>query len=220
MKYFRIRHSHTDTGQKFPQVETAIGDFNVTDTAYIGNVSFYLKPINCVPVLPELVLYKSAKVTDLISSSFSGTGSALIVSHKLKSILEKYWTNGGQQAFEIKIHHNNSVYHYWLIHPSKNSNELIDFSKSEVWELQSLKKNRQLQFNDWASFHEEAKATKYPQTLQIEKVSLSEIDKPHFFLLSFIPGGVGFFVSEQIKKEIETTGCTGIVFSELNERYP
>jgi hypothetical protein len=43
---------------------------------------------------------------------------------------------------------------------------------------------------------------------------------PDFFILNYIEGGVGYFVSESLKIEIEKKGCSGIVFTEPNERYP
>jgi hypothetical protein len=33
-------------------------------------------------------------------------------------------------------------------------------------------------------------------------------------------GGVGFFVSEKLKNEIENAGCTGMVFTSPNDVYP
>lgn len=33
-------------------------------------------------------------------------------------------------------------------------------------------------------------------------------------------GGVGFYVSEKVKKQIEEAGCTGFFFSNPEEKYP
>ena len=219
MKYYRIRHSLKDTGRKFPQVEAGVGDFNVTDSNYIGNVSHYLKKINGNVILPELVLYKSAKLTDLISSGFMGTGDGLILSNKLYTIISSY-SGENQQFFKIKLHHKNLENDsYWYLHPSSVNNDLIDFSKSEVWELNSFIKDKERVFINSEEFYEESNKTKYPKMLAIDKYVLKD-NCPDFFILNFIEGGIGFFVSEKLKNEIEDSGCTGIVFTESNERYP
>ena len=219
MKYYRIRHSHKEIGLKFPQVETGIGDFNVNHPSYIGSETFFLSKIKNIPILPEMVLYKSANLTDLISSSFMGTGSGLILSNKLYSLIYKY-TDNTQQFFKIKLHHKNiACNEYWYLHPSITNNELIDFSKSEIWELHALEKNEKREFKDLNEFNEELKTTKYPKMLSIDKYVLNQ-NITEFFILNFIEGGIGFFVSKKLKNEIEEAGCTGIVFTEPNERYP
>ena len=56
--------------------------------------------------------------------------------------------------------------------------------------------------------------------LIISKLIFDATNVVDFFVVKYITGGVGFFVSERLKKEIETEHCTGIVFTEPNERYP
>jgi len=219
MKCYRIRHSLKDTGRKFPQVETWRGDFNVSDSNYIGNSDNYLKKINGTAILPELLLYKSAKLTDLISSSFMGTGDGLILSEKLYKIISNY-SGHNQQFFKIKIHHKDiESDNYWYLHPSSTNNDLIDFFESEVWELDSLVKNKRKFFTTSEEFENETKIGKYPKMLTIDKYVIKN-NFPDFFVLNFIEGGIGFFVSENLKNDIEKAGCTGIAFTEPNERYP
>ncbi len=134
MKVFRIRNSVDPKvigSKKFPQVKDAKGEFNVQSANYIGNSSFFLNQINVKPVLPELVLWDSSKVTDLISSSFTGTSSGLICSDKLKEIIEKA-APSFIQFFEITLHHKANVYNYWFLHPTKANFELIDYNESEI----------------------------------------------------------------------------------------
>jgi len=40
-----------------------------------------------------------------------------------------------------------------------------------------------------------------------------------FFALRYVSGGAGYYVSEKLKKEIETAGCTGIEFQPSELRY-
>ena len=221
MKTFRIRNSVDPKiiGQKFPQVKDVKGNFNVQSPDYIGNSLFYLNNIDINPVLPELILWNGSKVTDLISSSFIGTSSSLICSDRLKEILDKPALQC-IQFFSIKIHHKERIYaNYWFLHPTKGNNELIDFNASEIWEEKSFLKIKRREFPNHEAFNKEVKELKYPYTLNIVGYKLKST-LPDFFVLTSIDGGVGFFVSEKIKNEIEKVGCTGIVFTEPNERYP
>jgi hypothetical protein len=221
MSYFRIRNSLEKKviGNKFPQVKDALGDLNVDSPNYIGNMSFYLNKIDINPVLPELLLWESSKVTDLISSSFLGTGMGLITSSKLKLLVEKV-TPQYLQFFTMKLHHKGRVHEdYWFLHPTKANNDLIDYNKSEIWEEKSLVRVRKREFQNFETFNEETKNIKYPNSLLITSCYLKK-QLPDFFILNYIEGGVGYFVSESLKIEIEKKGCSGIVFTEPNERYP
>ena len=52
----------------------------------------------------------------------------------------------------------------------------------------------------------------------INHIEVDENLAPDFFsLTSVLDGGIGFFVSEKLKFEIEAAGCTGILFKALNE---
>src|SRR6185436_11804787 len=150
MKVFRIRNS-TDPkviGQKFPQVKDGKGSFNVQSTNYIGNPSFYLTKINTNPILPELILWNSSKVTDLISSSFLGTGTGLICSEQLKQIIIKIAFQN-VQFFPITLHHKENTYsNYWFLHPSKANNEFMDYNQSEIWKEKSFLKIKRREFSN------------------------------------------------------------------------
>ena len=113
MEWYRIHHALKGIG-KYPQVKTATGDFNVNSVLYIGNSQFHAKEIEVEAVLPELVLWARAKLTDLISSSFMGTTRGLVVSNKLKIIIEKYQP-ASLQFFKLKIHHKGVVYDQYCI---------------------------------------------------------------------------------------------------------
>jgi hypothetical protein len=220
MKYFRIRHSiNTDIGKKWPQVKTGIGEFQAHSNAYIGNAEYFLKAIPMQPELPELVLHDSSKLTDLISSSFTGTSSGLILSDRLKSILESFHP-ANAQFFPIKIHHKQIRFdRYWYLHPTGANNDLIDFSASEVWEEINLVRTAKRSFTDATTFNEATKNPNPSQSFVITHYSLKN-NLPDFFILTFVEGGIGYFISEAAKWEIEEAGCTGIVFTAPNERFP
>ena len=55
---------------------------------FIGNVDFVR--LDFEPIVSNAVLKKVAKVTDLISAPVAGFSLRLLISHKLKSVIEKH----------------------------------------------------------------------------------------------------------------------------------
>jgi hypothetical protein len=53
--------------------------------------------------------------------------------------------------------------------------------------------------------------------LVIENIVLRSDIFVDFFVLSPVYGGIGYFVSEDLKIEMEKLGCTRIVFKEPND---
>src|SRR3954468_21411083 len=88
MNFLRLRHSsHSKEIGKFPQV--AKGEIPTTwdDPNYIGS---YGLPNDAHKVLTPtgLLLYKKARLTHLLSSAFAGISGNLLISERLKIIIE------------------------------------------------------------------------------------------------------------------------------------
>ena len=56
--------------------------------------------------------------------------------------------------------------------------------------------------------------------LVIDKIAITESCNIDFFSIERVHGGIGYFVSEKLRTHIEEAKCTGIVFTEPNEKYP
>ncbi|MBN8833542.1 MAG: hypothetical protein ABS68_00815 [Niastella sp. SCN 39-18] len=222
MKYYRIGHSvkEKEIG-KFPQIKEGKYMFNVKDERYIGNSKYYLKKIDFSPLVPDLVLWKSAKPTDLLSANALGIIFGFVISNKLKEIFEKYNTDT-VQFFKIDLYKKNILLdNYWFMKYCNISNEHINFSDSEIWEVEnSFTKVKRKNVTDYNDFIEAKEKFSYPRSLHIFKIRINENTDKSFFVLSNIEGGYGLFVSENLKNKIENAGCTGIIFKELNESYP
>lgn len=165
---------------------------------------------------PTAILTKKAKLTDVIGGSSTAIVGQLIISNRLKVILEG--VNDAKVQFfplsviEKEITHTN----YWLICAYDTDMEFINYAQSRI-ELVGLgsQKIKDVLIKDYKHFDALMKEIKLPQRLSITKVSLIDECNKDLLVLSWVEGGIGFYVSKKIKSEIENSGCTGIQFSPI-----
>lgn len=223
MKYYRLYHTNNEKiVGKYEQVMEGIYNFNVKDEYFIGNIKWHLKKIEFIPLVPDLILWKKAKITDMISVSIMGTHGGLVISDKLKNILQKN-NYKDVQFFPIGIYKNDSnIGNYWFMRFYKVSLENINFNNSEVWEYEhTFHKIAEHKVSSKEEFLSLSNSLVYPRTIHILTVALQSNISDDSFALNFIMrGGIGYFVSEKLKKEIEKANCTGIIFKDINEKYP
>jgi hypothetical protein len=62
--------------------------------------------------------------------------------------------------------------------------------------------------------------TNINENLCIQNIKFNEQKKIDFFTIQPVYGGTGFFISEKLKEQFEKENCSGMVFTEPNERYP
>lgn len=220
MEYFRIRHTLkvTELGH-YPQVKSIKYNCNVaTESKFIQH--YYFKKINITPCVANPILYSTSKKTDLIERLGIGFSHRLLMSRKLKDILFNY-SKDDVQYFQCSIYHKNvEDKNYWIMNPYKFRQEFINFDKSEtclrirkpeggtklipfdVLTLIEFEKKREL-FKKEMSF------------LNVYTLILENVNKD-FFILAGVEGGIGYFVSEKLKNEIENAQCTGIEFQPLD----
>ncbi len=230
MLYNRINDSIETKviGRRFPQVERVIIPTQWDAPEFIESYLFKMAPSDVL--LPTPVLYKSSKVTDLISSSTVGLSHSLLISNRLKKLLEgnKLY---GIQFFSVKVHHKEKEYSYWILHPYDFYYKQMDFEKSFIGYYQGLTpKNllkriipkNDLEFeNEIKAYDKNCASANYDaKNLQIGVLEFKESYSVDFFCIRLTLGGVGFFVSEKLKNEIENAGCTGMVFTSPNDVYP
>lgn len=220
MKYYKINFSiGKDVGNIMPQANESLTILNNTHLEILNQS--WLKKINDLDVVfPIMILRKKAKKTDLISVSYLGYSSRLLISNKLKYILEKY-QNENIQFFKTSIVYKDvKDYDYWVVHPYKTENYLIDFEKSIITEGESLILNRKkLVINNYDDFIKIVQENNTGEVKHyiIDKVSILDGIKKDFFIINFVSGGIGYYVSAKLKQEIENAGCTGIAFELINQ---
>lgn len=191
---------------------------------FVGNI--YNEKIDFDPYLLDIELFANAKLNDLIMEGGPVSGN-LIMSGKLKAILEKY-RETGLQFFNINIIKRNEFFtDYWLLNMYEFNHDYIDFERSLIIYEKHSKDYKTtynidkvyLQFKNFDEFKIKFNsAIEKNETIYIEKLILKEeLITEDFFMLKHVFGG-NRFVSEKLKQEIEQAGCTGIEFqpSELS----
>jgi hypothetical protein len=217
MKYYTIKHSlkYKEIGI-FPQATTANYLVNIKSPEYLSNQNIpSLLPTNVS--IPEPILQKKAKVTDLIYAV--PISIRLVVSDKLKHIVIESLENIGIQTMQflpMNIISKEEKIPYWLFNVYKYKMENVNFSNSEIWlEGMGGVAIEKLSLKTLEEYLKVKEQIKLPQRLYIRKVSLVKDVKDIFFCLTNVYGGVGYFVSEILKAKIEEAGCTGIEFEEV-----
>ncbi|WP_438966705.1 imm11 family protein [Flavobacterium sp.] len=185
---------------------------------FIGNIRN--EKIDFHPYLLDIELFQNSIVNDLIMDG-GPISTKLIISGRLKSILEDYRKNG-MQFFNINILKKNVVFSdYWILNMYVFNQELIDFSKCKIiyrkkdddFEVTFSAKNVVIEVNNIKEFNDYIENAKEKlETITIEELSLTNNISEDFFILKYVFGGVGYYVSEKLKQEIEDSGCTGIEF--------
>ncbi len=97
-----------------------------------------LKPIGFDPIVSNAIIHNNAKLTDVISTSGMGFTRKLIISKKLKSILEGS-RHANLEFFELSIIKNDDyINNYFILYFHQSSPQFIDFKNSEIFLMNGL----------------------------------------------------------------------------------
>ncbi|TKC00799.1 imm11 family protein [Pedobacter cryophilus] len=161
--------------------------------------------------IPDSILHRKAKVTDLISSS---PIYYPIISDKLKNILAKHRSTGLKFLPTHLIVKDKKI-DYWLMNAYKFDYQYIDFKKSIINKVGIGRvKIETLKINSASELETAIKKIVSPNTgvsVWIDKLVLQDnIPDEMIFIDRF--KGSNYYVSESLKEEIENANCTGIDF--------
>lgn len=212
MKYYQLSHSTViqEVGVTYPQSQTARESLPIDHPQHLWQQKAgILKNVT----LPEPVLYPDAKLSDLLSTTATWR---LVMSPKLKVILEKFIDEGRCQFLEMKVHFLSEVYQYWMLNPLQFNMELIDFGTSEIWLCGAGNtKIRKLEANNITDFEKNSHSFSMPERVSITSISFVPDITADFIQLRNAPGM--YYVSETLRNELIKEGCTGILFKETEE---
>ena len=201
-----------------PQIKDIIYHCDIWETpTFIDNIG--CNKIDFTPIIANPILYAKAKTTDYMFFGSMGFYKKFLMSDKLKNILEKYSENRFQ-FFECPIFHKNIEYtNYYIINPYKIDMEFIDYGNSKYrYKKRDAEGNRNLTEISFKNFHEFKEFLKILNPMDeftIKNIALISSLEEHFFALENVEGGRGYFVSENLKNEIEVAGCSGIEFQPI-----
>jgi len=223
MKYYRI---HPSINKKvlghYPQQKETIFHCSIDDEPrFVEHI--YSKKVDFEPIVANAVLYSSSLATDLIYTRGVGFSHKPLISGRLKAILQRYRATGLQFFRAPIVHKDRELEDYWILNFYEIEMDYIDFPKSEIFLTKnSFEKVEKLHFNSFQEFTRkklEVERIGYSMGISIERYKLKETIDQDFFMLTDVEGGVNFMVSEDLKREIEHTGCTGIEFMPSELRF-
>lgn len=207
----------------YPQVTSYKYHCDVwNDSKFIERISF--NKIDFEPITANAILHSKSKITDLISADGMGFTLKLLISKKLKKILENRKKTGMQFFKSPIIFKESLIEDYFVLNMYQIENNLIDIKnckikyekKTEDYKYTFKTETEYLIFDNNESFNLALhKAHDNNEFFFIEKIKLKKDISEDFFLLRYVQGGVKYVVSEKLKKEIEEANCTGIEFQPI-----
>lgn len=212
MKYYQLSHStvEEEVGITYPQSQTTRESLPIDHPQHLWQQKAGI--LNNV-ALPEPVVHSDAKLSDLLSITSTWR---LVMSTKLKVILEKYIKEGQCQFLEMNVHYLSEEYQYWMLNPLQFNMEVIDFATSEIWLCGAGNtKIRELEINNIANFEISSHTFHMPERVSITSVSFVPEITPDFIQLRNAPSM--FYVSETLRNELIKEGCTGVSFKEAEK---
>lgn len=206
----------------YPQVKGIKQNCDIwNEPKFIEYIQF--EEIDFIPITANAILSPKSKLTDLISVTGMGFTRKLLISKKLKIILEKSRETGLQFFKSDLIHKDNFIEGYWILNIYKVDMQFIDYSKSDIYKTEyTVNKTEKIFMNTYSEFlniRNQINKQGYPSDILIENFNLNQNVTEDFFALQNVMGGVNYIVSEKLKKEIEDAKCTGIEFQPIELSY-
>jgi hypothetical protein len=229
MKYFRINNASDRKAIGFyPQVSEGIYPTTRDSSNALGMLLYNEKATSNTEI-PKGMLHKRAKLTDFLSVSF--LSGSLFLSERLKNIITKYSSQGVQFLNTSIVVREKEDTSFYILYPHQSDYSFLDIEKTEfvfkdIMLKEILNKVEFKSVNEYLLALNENKKDAirigFPsfKPLIINKIAIIENCDIDFFSIERVQGGIGYFVSEKLKVQIEEADCTGIVFTQLNEKYP
>ncbi|MEE9362427.1 MAG: DUF1629 domain-containing protein [Cellulophaga sp.] len=217
MKYYSINKSYKkDVIGQYPQQIDIKLDGHIDNELFIDNC--FLKKVDFVPLVANVILNKKAKLTDLISSEGIGFSFTLLISSKLKEIFNRFDTKYFQFFKSNVILNDKEFKDYWIMNPIEERIDKIDYKKSEIY-VSRFSLIDLIKIDSWEDFQEiqrNLKVSGYKGqngsfNLSFKRIVIKESNKLPLLYFRNKMGGK-FHVSEKLKTIIESENCTGLEF--------
>jgi hypothetical protein len=133
MRYFVIGNSlNTQILGNYPQTKTIKYNCDVwNEPHFIEHV--HNEKIDFEPIVSNAILSPKSKLTDLIDVTGMGFTRKLLISSKLRKIIEKYCKSGIQFFQSPIIHRTDIIPDYWVMNAYNIRLDLIDYYNSEIF---------------------------------------------------------------------------------------
>jgi len=126
----------------YPQTVGVKHNCNVwNEPRFIENIDF--QKVDFEPITSNAILHKSANLTDLINIPSIGFTKKLLVSDKLKNILQG--NSLELQFFKSGVYFKDKLIEdYWIFNSCKTNMEHIDYNKSQIYLFNLLEKTQEI----------------------------------------------------------------------------
>jgi|GEM_PF-1365601 len=216
---YRLNHSFDikEVG-KYPQCKTADYKSSIHDDSFIGNVTNFCEHQEII--VPDLILTKSAKPTDLISAPILGYNKKLIISERFFEFISEF-ADENLESLTVKVIHEGigQTYNYVVLNFKGDQSNIIDFTKSEVV-AEKRDQNRRLELEtlNIKTIRELQTAlytmkSKGYDSIYINRLFFkNDITDLSLFYLTNVYGYAGYFVSENMRNQFMKHNFTGISY--------
>lgn len=212
MKYFQLGdYTGPEIGGTFPQSQSMLSTLSVEAPNHIRKVSGKF-PDNIY--IPDPILQLQAKFTDEISAT---AFRQPIISGTVKEILSSRRKNG-VEYLPVNVLKNGKSRDYWVMNAYASDYQFIDFDRSVVT-VENWKDNTKniITVQDEGEFAKLVAAEQFPELIVIKELYLISNIPEELIFMDHVQGRK-FFLSENIVRELEAAGVTGMNFLPLEDR--
>lgn len=189
-------------GNCYPQIET-IKPIDIAESLS----SWYFPENN---ILFEITLHKNALMTDILSN-FQTNSSGLIVSKRLKDILDNFKLME-HKYYPVSIKDRNEIY-YWLHLSDMQLSYDLDYNHSSFNQTKYNSIQNEILLSSFSEYELLKKMHGASFGVRLKETKLHTDDLKKLDLLKFIPfTGVNLFISEDLKLALEENKIKGVNF--------
>jgi hypothetical protein len=211
MKYYRIKHQ-TEThqiGMEYPQAFEVGGSYVHDGENSIEQVAPY-ELVGEMSEIDHIILNRKGLQTDLLSCSLINHG--ILVSSRMRTVFDKFDIQSHDYVgINVYVKEGEILNYHWLIFTSRLT-EYIDFESSrfDVTTFSLRVKEENVEINSYEDYLMKKEKAGFTRMIKLSELHLRTHLNLHLF--TFGVGDFDFYVSSELKSELENSGITGLDF--------
>jgi hypothetical protein len=211
MKYYRLKADDGDINSE----RNNQSNFEATDIEHKNGTNHPLTKTPAIQRLPKSIHLDGMQAADIFFVPQLAS-KKLTISNKLKAILEKY-TNPAIHFVPVNIHHSLGTLSYWFLVPGKADYNILNFDKT-IMSVIGANGRKITRYTARSSGEMQSiiESLKLPQRLRIDRPSFKDESNSHLIILPNVDEGTAYYISEQLKEEIEYAQCSGARFQAIS----
>jgi hypothetical protein len=215
MRYYQLTCSQ-DTKEIgfYPQVGTASLLVNEEPDAFASSDSELNSEYQSA-ITPMLMMHTDAKITDLLSSSVTGSNS-MLMNKKMRAVLEQF-KEEAIRFFAVSVKSRSNIYSYWLPNPFQFDFPFLDFQRSVI-SIVGESGNKVTGYSPKTATElcSMIEFLKPPQTVSIDFPVFLRNCKENILILRNAGTEPTYYISENVKAVLNAELCSGVKLELLN----